>query len=208
MRVDPNVCRLKYARERHRLSEQVSVLESRGIFVLPSTTYPHIDLVFVPRHSLRVALPATQRGAIVLPQGTMLAMEVPSLAAKAFKARFDLTDYDLRAPSVDFRDVWTDEPLQYPSMFRALEFEQTRKAHEVLLVDHPSTHRPFLCLRGVREYHEHPQHSGDDWLLYRNEMSVFSVAMSLWRVSIGLVHSQVIMQPNGLQILWNADEKV
>ncbi len=26
---------------------------------------------------------------------------------------------------------------------------------------------PFLCLPGVREYHEHPAHSGDAWELHR-----------------------------------------
>ena len=26
---------------------------------------------------------------------------------------------------------------------------------------------PFLCLAGVREYHEHPAHSGDIWELHR-----------------------------------------
>ena len=26
---------------------------------------------------------------------------------------------------------------------------------------------PFLCIAGVREYHEHPAHSGDHWELYR-----------------------------------------
>jgi hypothetical protein len=26
---------------------------------------------------------------------------------------------------------------------------------------------PFLCLAGVREYHEHPGHSGDAWELHR-----------------------------------------
>lgn len=26
---------------------------------------------------------------------------------------------------------------------------------------------PFLCMRGVREYHRHPAHSGDAWLLHR-----------------------------------------
>lgn len=28
---------------------------------------------------------------------------------------------------------------------------------------------PFLCLAGVREYHEHPAHSGDVWELHRTE---------------------------------------
>jgi hypothetical protein len=26
---------------------------------------------------------------------------------------------------------------------------------------------PFLCIAGVREYHEHPAHSGDAWELHR-----------------------------------------
>ena len=26
---------------------------------------------------------------------------------------------------------------------------------------------PFLCVAGVREYHEHPAHSGDHWLSHR-----------------------------------------
>ena len=26
---------------------------------------------------------------------------------------------------------------------------------------------PFLCIAGVREYHEHPAHSGDHWLSHR-----------------------------------------
>ena len=27
--------------------------------------------------------------------------------------------------------------------------------------------RPFICLQGIREYHESPAHSGDSWLLHR-----------------------------------------
>ena len=28
---------------------------------------------------------------------------------------------------------------------------------------HPSTRRPFVCMRGSREYHTHPSHVGDPW---------------------------------------------
>lgn len=207
-RVDPEVSRLKFEREINRLAEQRSALQSRGIFVLGSPTYPIVDLLFVPRHPLQVAVAAPQSGSIILPQGTMAVVELPSLSARAFQAHFDLTDYDLRAPSLEFRDPWTDNPLPYDTMFRALEYEKERKAHLVLLGDHPTTHKPFLCLRGIREYHEHPQHSGDDWLLYRNQMSLFSIAMSVWRTSVDLVHPILIPQPSGLQVQWNAEEKV
>lgn len=208
-RLDPKVSRLKFEREIGRLAEQRLALQHRGIFVLGSPTFPTIELLFVPRHPLQVAFALPQPGRIVLPQGAvaMAATEVPSLSARAFKARFDLTDYDLLAPSLEFRDPWTDGLLSYDTMFRALEYEKQRGAHVVLLGDHPSTHKPFLCLRGIREYHEHPQHSGDDWLLYRTQMSLFSIAMSLWRVSVDLIHPALIPQAAGYQVQWNAEEK-
>ena len=136
-------------------------------------------------------------------------VETPSLSARAFKARFDLTDYDLRAPSLEFHDPWTDQLLSYNTMFRAFEFEKERRAHVVLLDNHPNTHKPFLCLRGIREYHEHPQHSGDEWLLYRAQMGFFSIIMSLWRVSVDLVRPMLVVpQAGALQVQWNAEEKV
>jgi len=209
MRVEPRVSRAKYDQELSRLHEQRATLEARGIFALGSSAYPYIDLFFAPRHPVRVAVPTQQTGGgLVLPQVTLFAVEVPSLAARPFRAHFDLSDYDLRPPSLEFQDPWTGELLQYPTMFRALEFEQQRKAHLVLLDDHPDTHRPFLCLRGIREYHEHPQHSGDDWMLYRGSMNLFSIVMSLWRVSVDLVHPNLALQPNAIQLNWSADEKL
>jgi hypothetical protein len=165
--------------------------------------------VFVPRHALHVGINAPQPSRIVLPQGSLMmtAAEVPSLAGRAFRARFDLSDFDLRAPSLEFRDAWTNTPLNFGTMFRALEYEKQRQAHVVLLDDHPSTHKPFLCIRGVREYHEHPQHSGDEWLLYRKDMSLFSIVMSVWRVTIDLVRPVLLPQVGGLQVQWQAQEK-
>jgi hypothetical protein len=137
----------------------------------------------------------------------MQVLEIPSVSARAFKAHFDLTDYDLVAPSIEFRDAWTGAALEFPTMFRALEYQKDRGVHQVLLNEHPTTHKPFLCLRGVREYHTHPQHSGDEWLLYRTEMSLFSIVMSVWRAAIDLVRPVLVPQPNGLMINWVAEEK-
>src|SRR5580698_6101462 len=164
MRLDPEVTRIKYDLELRRLVDQRGSLEERGIFLLQNSEFPYIELFFAPRRALRLLLPAqAPPESPPLPPNSMLAVELPSLAGRGFKARFDLHDYDLRAPSLDFRDPWTNELLNFDTMFRGLEFEKTRGAHQVLLPDHPTTHKPFLCLRGIREYHEHPQHTGDDW---------------------------------------------
>src|ERR1035441_6058394 len=122
MRVDPQVNRKKFDRELGRLTDQRAILESRGIFILSSTEFPHVDLLVVPRHYVRILVPAPQGvqpppGVVLPPMPTdlppgavammLMALEIPSLAVRAFMARFDLTDYDLRAPSLEFRDPWT-----------------------------------------------------------------------------------------------------
>lgn len=208
MRVDPEVSRLKFDREVLRLQQQRKTLEQRGIFVIGTPEFPIVEVIYVSRHPLRLVVPTMQHGGIFLPQAAMAMVELPNLSAKSFKARFDLTDYDLRAPSLEFRDPWSNALLNYATMLRALEYEKDRKAHVVLLDDHPTTHKPFLCLRGIREYHEHPQHSGDSWLLYRKEMSLFTILLSVWRVTIDLIHPQLTLQPNGIQTIWIAEEKV
>jgi hypothetical protein len=205
-RIDPAVSRAKFEREITRLAEQRDQLQARGIFVFGLPTYPIVEFLYVPLRPLKVAIPNAQPTTIVLPPGAsaMAVAEIPNLAARAFKARFDLTDYDIRAPSLEFRDPQTDNPLVYGTMLRAIEYEKGRQAHNVLLDDHPTTHKPFLCLRGFREYHEHPQHSGDDWLLYRSDLGLFSSVMSLWRVTIDLVEPIMMLQPGGIQVNWNA----
>lgn len=34
---------------------------------------------------------------------------------------------------------------------------------------HPSTGKPFICMRGFREYHTHPSHVADVWDTYRDQ---------------------------------------
>jgi hypothetical protein len=223
MRIDPEITRRKYESEVRRLTEQRENLEERGIFLLENSSFPAIDFFFVPRSLLRLAVPiGTPPGSPPMPPNTMQAFDVPSVAGRAFKARFNLSDYDLRAPSLEFLDPWTNELLSYENMFKAFEFEPVRGAHLVLLGDHPITHRPFLCLRGIREYHEHPQHSGDDWLLYRDKLSIFSLVLSLWRVAIDLVRPQLLLTtvqpvqtgasptaiPMQIQVVWAAEPKL
>lgn len=35
------------------------------------------------------------------------------------------------------------------------------------LLQQDENNLPFLCIPGIREYHNHPSHSGDSWLLHR-----------------------------------------
>lgn len=48
---------------------------------------------------------------------------------------------------------------------------------------HPSTGRPFVCMRGAREYHTHSSHTSDLWDNYRGKsgMDLAGIVLQLWR---------------------------
>jgi hypothetical protein len=102
--------------------------------------------------------------------------------------RLDYSDYDLRPPSVKLVDPFTGDPYKAGAlpthMLRAVEQEapfvggfpgvvlppgaQAKFiARQPLMQAYGPDEEPFLCLAGVREYHDHPGHSGDAWELHR-----------------------------------------
>jgi hypothetical protein len=47
---------------------------------------------------------------------------------------------------------------------------------------HPrNQRRPFICMRGSREYHTHPSHTNDNWEQYREQdgMNIIGILMQL-----------------------------
>jgi hypothetical protein len=104
-------------------------------------------------------------------------LQAPIITA-AIKLRYD--NYDLWPPSLTFIDPLNAQP-KVPTV-SAVERNEAGEVRNVLL-GHPITQQPFLCLPGLREYHEHPQHSGDDWLLHRNagEGRLAVVCDRVWR---------------------------
>jgi hypothetical protein len=100
---------------------------------------------------------------------------------------FDYTNYDAAPPSVRIVDPFTGEPLKHKELpnplNRALPQQELAlsmpaggvqgvqkimlQGAQPYLQAYGPEEIPFLCLAGVREYHEHPAHSGDVWELHR-----------------------------------------
>lgn len=91
--------------------------------------------------------------------------------------RFNFDNFDLWAPSLTIVDFFTLQPAM--PLVNATEFGEGEPLN-VLIGPHPETQLPFLCLPGVREYHTHPQHTGDLWLLRRSITSLSSLAEQVW----------------------------
>jgi Predicted metal binding domain len=155
--VDPCVSREKFDCEVNEWRKRAAEHGRRGI-VLIEADFPKVFAVF--------ALP-TVRPAHLL-----------------FGAELDFTNYDIWPPSLTFADPLTREPwpngMNSPVnivagaamiplfiRFRPNTADPNQFTMEVPVICQGNTGRAFLCMRGVREYHEHPAHSGDSWLQYR-----------------------------------------
>jgi hypothetical protein len=100
---------------------------------------------------------------------------------------FDYTDYDLHPPSVRLVNPFTREPYKASELPTTLLRQVEVDAPPIIGLQLPpgaagakmiqqqplmqsfegADELPFLCLAGVREYHDHPAHSGDRWELHR-----------------------------------------
>ncbi len=104
---------------------------------------------------------------------------------------FDYTNYDVAPPSVRLVHPLTREPYNLSDLPTQLLRMPAPTAGAVplpppgggqpqppgtpqaqILVAQPlmqahDNDTPFLCVAGVREYHEHPAHTGDHWELHR-----------------------------------------
>jgi hypothetical protein len=152
--VDPNVSRTKFDREVERYRRISSDCRKKGWWMLDAQ-FPNVLLAFVP--------PQVRPWPV------------------AFAALINFDNYDLWAPSVRLVDPFTMQPLRRREIPPSLTFGRRLKTtvdvpgigqiegfEQPLLMDHGPDELPFFCIPGVREYHTHPAHTGDDWLLHRD----------------------------------------
>jgi hypothetical protein len=153
--VDEAVSRRKFDREVAEYREQEATYRRRGWLMLRAE-YPEVLVAFAAAH-LKPAPIVT---------GALL----------------DYTNYDAEPPSFRMVDPFTSEPYkasELPTILRRMAGPGQQIAlpggqgmiqigsEQQLMVAHDPNDVPFLCIAGVREYHAHPAHSGDRWVLHR-----------------------------------------
>jgi Predicted metal binding domain len=156
--VDPVVSRTKFEREVAEYRSLEAEYRRRG-WLLLGAEYPEILV------------------ALCAPQLTPPAVVTGVL--------FDYSNYDVRAPSVRLANPFTGEAYKtkgLPTILKrsveggappipGLVIPPGAKAmlvtQQPLMQSYGPEEIPFLCLAGVREYHDHPGHSGDAWELHR-----------------------------------------
>ena len=148
MFVDPAVSRAKFEREVADFRKFADVYQQRGIFL--------VDASFPKAFAIILAIHA--KPAPMVPFGVVL----------------DFSNYDVAPPSVQLVNPLTRTKLKRSEIIydflRGLPVPEgatpgAQRTQPLLqaFVDE----RPFICLQGIREYHESPAHTGDSWFLHR-----------------------------------------
>ena len=184
--VDPEVSRAKFDEEVASHRAQGADNLARGILLLDAT-FPKVLVAFA---AVRLR-PAPLVGA----------------------AEIDFADYDFRPPSVRFVDPFTRRPLTSKEITMPVLRRVVPPASPPfvsLLVSHGPDDIPFLCLPGVREYHDNPGHSGDSWFLHRKggEGSLAFILEKIWTYGSNVVdqfHLQVAVQAPTITVAANPD---
>lgn len=94
-------------------------------------------------------------------------------SASSLRLRLICRDWDELAPSIELLDkegaYLASAPPNAGGVFNG--------------GGHPSTGRPFVCMRGAREYHTHSSHTTDHWDNYRGRpgMDLWGIVLQLWR---------------------------
>ena len=146
MELDPHVCRSKFDLEIQRFYEASAITTARGCRLL-EISFPTLRLEIVK----------------------MMPVIGASLPIVMVSARVDFTDFDIDPLSVTFVDPIGGQPSSplFP-IVQMINGEQ----RNLVIPSHPKEKRPFLCHAGVREYHSHDQHNGDEWGFHREQRRI------------------------------------
>jgi len=158
--VDPELSRAKLARQVEQFQAHADAYRQRGYWIVRQD-----DLDVYIAFAARVRL-------------TLMSPPAPAITAYV---RLRHNNLDLWAPSLTFLDFFTEQPIMPVVEARQYVNGQPRN---LVVTPHLLTGLPFLCLRGVREYHSHPQHDGDAWALYRLETNLTTISDAIWQLMV------------------------
>jgi hypothetical protein len=110
-------------------------------------------------------------GPSVVAQQQMNVPDLGTLKSRELILRVDCSDFDGQPPVAEL--LTTDGAPLPPGEWPHDPREQG------IIHGHPKYDRPFFCRRGLREYHEHPQHEDDPWDRWRDGMPLYQIVLGV-----------------------------
>lgn len=159
--VDVEVTRKKFKKELEEFKELELEYRKRGVFLIENSEFKLRFLFSIP---------------ILIPSPI------------AFSVELDYTNWDFEPPSLILTNPFTGKALKSNEVgIQFLQWNNEAGKPQPLLV---GLDIPFLCIPGIREYHNHQHHSGDSWFLYRNmgEGKLCDLIEKLIKHSVALIN--------------------
>lgn len=153
--VDPAVTRIKFEREIRNYRTMESEYQRRG-WLLLRAEYPEAVVLFA---APQLAPPPLLVGVVI-----------------------NFINYDFWPPSVRFVNPFTLARLRGSEMPIQLLKRVPGDPPVQHLIQQHADQVPFLCVRGVREYHHHPFHSNNPWLAQRGAAAgtLYDILNIIW----------------------------
>lgn len=98
------------------------------------------------------------------------AQEGPS--GKSFIVVLELNEWNLQPPRLRLRNARSKQLLP-------LLQDWPRQSDFTFIEPHPETARPWCCMPGLREYHDHEQHKNDPWDLKRPHCRLVDIVLDI-----------------------------
>ncbi len=144
--VDPMVSQAKFEQEITDFQASRLTHRERGWFLLYAV-FPIAEVLLVVPSSQPLAAPVV--------------------------VRFDYSNYDAEPPSVTLAHPLTGEPFAMKDLpiqvMQVIRGDGPMQQLQSLMQAYGPDDVPFLCVPGVKEYHDNPAHTGDPWELYRTQ---------------------------------------
>jgi hypothetical protein len=154
--VEPAVSHGHFDAELAEYEQMRCEYEARG-WLLVQASFP---IVFVVMASPKLTPPAIVTG--VLLDYSNYNNEPPSVRLVNPLTRIP---YKQRELPTNLNRSMPGQAVQLPGMPAGANVQM--QVAQPLMQAHEPDDIPFLCIAGVREYHEHPAHTGDAWELHR-----------------------------------------
>lgn len=171
--IDENISKSKFELELNEFRKIEDIQRKRGIILLKAE-FPNIYIAFSALHLN------------------------PAPIAFAVKINFD--NYDIEPLSIRFINPFSFEELRImPITLKRKKILDDGSVQLIPLAQQDLTGLPFVCMPGVREYHNHPAHTGDFWLLHRNiasEGSFGFIIEKLYDYGVSAIRNYVIRFPD------------
>lgn len=169
--IDPAISRAKFQRELEGFWRYKDMYAQRGCFIV-SVTFPEVRAIFC---ATKTKPSAVVFGALMSfdnydfwPPSVKLANPFTFIPYKTNELPTKLTHTVPAGAQMNIPELLDQLGAQLPPGVHPSQVREVQQLHD-FVQSFGAEDEPFICMPGIREYHNTPAHTGDIWLRHRGK---------------------------------------